>query len=69
MLHAKDDSDWVGSSTVKNQMLRMDPSFQESALGYKNFTSFVKARGNIAELREDGVQRKLRLRPTQAAKK
>jgi uncharacterized LabA/DUF88 family protein len=69
LLHAKDDSDWVGSSTVKNQMLRMDPSFQESALGYKNFTSFVKARGNIAELREDGVQRKLRLRPTQAAKK
>ena len=69
LLHAKDDSDWVGSSTVKNQMLRMDPSFQESALGYKNFTSFVKARGNIAELREDGVQRKLRLRPTPAAKK
>jgi uncharacterized LabA/DUF88 family protein len=69
LLHAKDDSEWVGSSTVKNQMLRMDPSFQESALGYKNFTSFVTARGNIAELREDGVQRKLRLRPTQAAKK
>ena len=68
LLHAKDDSDWVGSSTVKNQMLRMDPSFQESALGYKNFTSFVKARGNIAELREDDVQRKLRLRPTQAAR-
>ena len=69
LLHAKDDSEWVGSSTVKNQMLRMDPSFQESALGYKNFTSFVTARGNIAELREDGVQRKLRLRPTPVAKK
>ncbi|MEO7006058.1 MAG: NYN domain-containing protein [Terrimesophilobacter sp.] len=69
LLHAKDDSEWVGSSTVKNQMLRMDPSFQESALGHKNFTSFVKARGNIAELREEGVQRKLRLRPTQVPKK
>ncbi|MEO7007065.1 MAG: NYN domain-containing protein [Terrimesophilobacter sp.] len=69
LLHAKDDSEWVGSSSVKNQMLRMDPSFQESALGYKNFTSFVTARGNIAELREEGVQRKLRLRPAQAAKK
>ncbi|MEO6506114.1 MAG: NYN domain-containing protein [Terrimesophilobacter sp.] len=69
LLHAKDDSEWVGSSSVKNQMLRMDPSFQESALGYKNFTSFVAARGNIAELREEGVQRKLRLRPTQVAKK
>jgi uncharacterized LabA/DUF88 family protein len=69
LLHAKDDSEWVGSSSVKNQMLRMDPSFQESALGYKNFTNFVKSRGNIAELREEGLQRKLRLRPTQAAQK
>jgi uncharacterized LabA/DUF88 family protein len=69
LLHAKDDSDWVESSNVKNQMLRMDPSFQESALGYKNFSNFVKSRGNIAELREEGMQRKLRLRSTQPAQK
>jgi uncharacterized LabA/DUF88 family protein len=69
LLHAKDDSEWLVSSAVKNQMLRMDPSFQESALGYKNFSNFVKSRGNIAELKEEGVQRKLRLRPTQTAQK
>jgi len=65
--HAKDDADWLGSSGVKNQMLRMDPSFQESALGYKNFTEFVKSRGNIVELQEDGQSRKLRLREAVAA--
>lgn len=62
--HAKNDADWLGSSGVKNQMLRMDPSFQESALGYKNFTDFVKSRGNIVELNEDGQSRRLRLRET-----
>lgn len=61
---AKGDEDWLGSSGVKNQMLRMDPSFQESALGYKNFTDFVKSRGGLVELQEDGQVRKLRLRPT-----
>ncbi|AWB89569.1 NYN domain-containing protein [Salinibacterium hongtaonis] len=60
--HAKNDAEWLGSSGVKNQMLRMDPSFQESALGYKNFTDFVKSRGNIVELNEDGLSRRLRLR-------
>lgn len=60
---AKDDAEWLVSSAVKNQMLRMDPSFQESALGYKNFTDFVKSRGNIVELEEDGQLRRLRLRP------
>lgn len=60
--HAKDDADWLVSSSVKNQMLRMDPSFQESALGYKNFTEFLKSRGNIVEVQQDGQMRRLRLR-------
>lgn len=59
---AKEDVDWITSSVVKNQMLRMDPSFQESALGYKTFTEFVKSRHNIVELKEDGQLRMLRLR-------
>ncbi|WP_167043193.1 NYN domain-containing protein [Salinibacterium sp. ZJ454] len=62
--HAKDDQEWLGSSNVKNQMLRMDPSFQESALGYKSFTDFVQSRGNLVELQEDGQVRRLRLRPS-----
>lgn len=62
LLQAKDDNEWLGSSSVKNQMLRMDPSFQESALGHKTFTEFVKSRGGLVELVEDGQLRKLRLR-------
>lgn len=63
---AKEDVDWITSSVVKNQMLRMDPSFQESALGYKTFTDFVKSRQNVVEIKEEGQLRKLRLRPTKA---
>lgn len=66
---AKGDTDWLSSSAVKNQMLRMNPSFQESALGYKNFTEFVKSRGNLIELKEEGQSRELRLRPSAAAPK
>ncbi len=60
--HAKDDADWLVSSSVKNQMLRMDPSFQESALGYKSFTEFLTSRGNIVQVKQDGQMRLLRLR-------
>ncbi|WP_246081328.1 NYN domain-containing protein [Homoserinimonas aerilata] len=67
--HAKDDAEWLSSSGVKNQMLRMDPSFQESALGYKNFTDFIKSRGGIVELQEDGQVRRLRLRGSVADQK
>src|SRR5690554_3421403 len=62
LLQAKDDAEWLSSSGVKNQMLRMDPSFQESALGFKTFTDFVKSRGGLIELKEDGQRRELRLR-------
>ena len=43
-------------------MLRMDPTFQESPLGYKTFTDFLKSRGNVVEVREEGQSRLLRLR-------
>ena len=59
---SKDDVDWVASSGVKTQMLRMDPTFQEKPLGYPTFTSFLKSRGNVIELKEDGLQRFIRLR-------
>ena len=64
---AKDDVDWITSSAVKNQMLRMDPSFQESALGYKTFTEFVKSRQNLVELKEEGQLRLIRLKTSQEA--
>jgi hypothetical protein len=62
LLQAKDDAEWLVSAGVKNQMLRMDPSFQESALGFKTFTEFVQSRGNLVELKEVGLRRELRLR-------
>ncbi len=65
---SKDDVDWVPSSGVKTQMLRMDPTFQEKPLGYATFTDFLKSRGNVVELREEGQQRFVRLRePKDAA--
>lgn len=65
---SKDDVEWVPSSGVKTQMLRMDPTFQEKPLGYATFTDFLKSRGNVVELREEGQQRFVRLRePKDAA--
>ncbi len=56
------DEEWVLSSVLKNHILRMDPTFQESSLGYKTFTDFVKSRGNLVDVREDGQLRWFRLR-------
>ena len=59
--HEKDDADWLHSSTVKNQMKRMDPSFSEKALGYRSFSDFVKSRHAVAELDETDPVRLIRL--------
>ncbi|KHL15871.1 uncharacterized LabA/DUF88 family protein [Mumia flava] len=59
--HEKDDADWLHSSVVKSQMKRMDPSFNEKALGYKSFSDFVKSRDDLAELDESSTARLVRL--------
>ncbi|TFC48884.1 NYN domain-containing protein [Cryobacterium sp. TMT1-21] len=62
--HAKGDADeWLNTGSVKNQMRRMDPSFNEKPLGFRSFTDFLSSRGDVAELDEDGPQRLIRLRP------
>ncbi|TFD76714.1 NYN domain-containing protein [Cryobacterium fucosi] len=62
--HAKGDADeWLNTGTVKNQMRRMDPSFNEKPLGFRSFTDFLSSRSDLAELQEDGPQRLIRLRP------
>ncbi|MBL3698489.1 NYN domain-containing protein [Leucobacter luti] len=58
----KDDSGWLYSSAVKQQMRRMDPSFNERALGFRSFSDFLKSRSDIAELEETGHERLVRLR-------
>jgi len=62
--HAKGDADeWLNTGTVKNQMRRMDPSFNEKPLGYRSFTDFLASRDDLAELQEGGPHRLIRLRP------
>ncbi|WP_024357486.1 NYN domain-containing protein [Leucobacter chironomi] len=58
----QDDSGWLHSSAVKQQMRRMDPSFNEKALGFRSFSDFLKSRSDVAELEETGHERLVRLR-------
>jgi len=58
-----DNSDnWLDASALKTQMKRLEPGFDEKKLGAKSFTDFVKSRGDVVELQEDGQVRKVRLR-------
>lgn len=65
---ATGDSEWMPSSEVKKQMRRMNPAFNESALGYKTFTDFVKSRSGQVEMDDGGANnsRRVRLRPPNA---
>lgn len=63
LLVSKNDEEWQPSGAVKNQMLRMDPSFQERALGFSSFSAFVKAQDQLIELDETRDARPIRLRP------
>ena len=66
--HAKGDGDeWLNTGSIKNQMRRMDPAFNEKPLGFRSFTDFLASHTDLAELKEDGPQRLIRLRPTPAA--
>ena len=62
LMRAKDDEEWQTMRAVKNQMLRMDPTFQERRLGFASFTDFLKSRGGVVELDEAGGNR-VRIRP------
>lgn len=62
LLAAKNDEDWQPSGAVKNQMLRMDPTFQERAIGFSSFSDFVKSEGSLVELDETHPSRSIRLR-------
>jgi hypothetical protein len=46
----------------------MNPAFNESALGYKTFTDFVKSRSGQVEMDDGGANnsRRVRLRPPNA---
>ncbi|WP_341952069.1 NYN domain-containing protein [Salinibacterium sp. TMP30] len=63
LVQQKEDSDWLNSSAVKTQMLRIDPSFDESSLKFKTFSDFVRSLNSNVEMREEEGIRQLRLRP------
>jgi len=63
LVQQKEDSDWLNSSAVKTQMLRIDPSFDESSLKFKTFSDFVKSLNSNVEMREHEGIRQVRLRP------
>ncbi|MEH6780111.1 MAG: NYN domain-containing protein [Rhodoglobus sp.] len=62
LVQQKEDSEWLNSSGVKNQMLRIDPSFNEAALKFKTFSEFVASHSSHVEMRERNGVRELRLR-------
>jgi uncharacterized LabA/DUF88 family protein len=57
-----DDDEWLNGGGVKSQMQRMDPSFKEKALGFRNFTDFVESQSDLVEARTDPADGHLRLR-------
>lgn len=62
LMEDRSDDDWLHSSAVKNQMVRLDPAFNEKAIGYSTFSDFLKSRANIAELDDSHQIHKVRLR-------
>ena len=60
---AKGADEWMPASAVKNQMKRLNPSFNEKDLGFSSFMDFVRSREGQVEIREEGQSRSLRLRP------
>ncbi|CAN5146663.1 NYN domain-containing protein [soil metagenome] len=60
---ATNDEEWQSSSAIKNQMLRMDPTFQERALGYSSFTDFVTSLDDLVELDLEHPHRRIRSKP------
>lgn len=59
------DIDLLHPGKLKNQMLRLDPSFDEATLSFKSFTAFLESLPEIVEVvRQEGVT-KVRLTTAQ----
>ena len=56
-----EDAEWLDASAVKNQLLRMDPAFNEKELGYASFSDFADS-FKFVELDATQKTRRLRLR-------
>ena len=56
------DDGWVNASPLKQQIKRLDTSFDEKKIGFKSFTDYLKAEKSLVELEESGLVRRVRLR-------
>lgn len=64
LVEGKNDEEWYTNSEVKNQMLRLDPSFKEKSLGFRSFTEFLASRSDVVEIKPKtkANDRRLKLR-------
>jgi hypothetical protein len=60
--HDKSDEEWLSIGPVKNQMMRIDPSFNEKSLGFKSFSDFLKSRGSLVEIAKGTPAGRVKLR-------
>ena len=52
LLALRTEGDWLTAGVLKNQMMRLAPSFSESTLGFGNFSSFLRAMPHLLEVRD-----------------
>ena len=63
MAVAKKDADgWVYAAALKSQMRRIDPAFDEKALGFTTFKNFAESRAEVVETSVRDTHQLLRLR-------
>ncbi len=51
LIAAKSAEDWFPMTTLKTQMRRLDPTFDETTLGFANFSGFLRSRPSVIEVR------------------
>lgn len=58
----KSDEEWLYAAGVKSQMQRMDPAFNEKALGFATFRAFVESRSAVVDSKIVNNNQQMRLR-------
>lgn len=62
LAHGKTAAEWIPAGTLKNLMLRLQPSFDEAEYGHRTFTQFLRSLPDLADVRstESGTMVHLR---------
>lgn len=53
LLSTKSVDEWVRPTQLKDQLKRLDPEFNEKALGYTGFTAFLRSFPGLVEVQQD----------------